>query len=203
MPIKNESGKTYGKLYVTEQYRLTTDLKYNYAEWFCHCSCGSSKWVNGANLRANRITSCGCARKEHPNWGQKYLPLDSKYFFKAWYVYWLNKTISKGRRFDLTIQQLDQIYDRQDGKCFYTNQPFILATQAKHCLLESNISLDRIDISQGYSLDNVVMCTKMVNIARNVCTQQDFIDMCRQVARNPTLTRSFPSAEQQHPLTLT
>ncbi len=203
MSIKNESGKTYGKLTVTEQYRLTTDLKYNYAEWFCHCLCGNSKWVNGGNLRAGRAISCGCARKEHPNWGQKHITVESKYFFKASFVYWKDRAITKGKDFTLTIGQLDEIYNRQDGKCFYTNQKFTLATHAKHCLLESNISLDRIDNSKGYTFDNVVMCLKMVNIARNVYTQDEFITMCRQVARNTNLTHSFPDEKQQLPSTST
>lgn len=53
------AGKRYGKLTVTESWRLDTKRR---AEWLCLCDCGAEKWVNGANLRAGYSKSCGCAR---------------------------------------------------------------------------------------------------------------------------------------------
>lgn len=188
MTFKSEANKRYGKLFVTETWRNKTMKKHvRYIEWWCKCDCGVEKWIKGCNLRAGRAVSCGCGRAEHPDWGQKVIPKDSKYFFKNWYNIWKRKAIGVNREFTLKFEDLDFLYERQDGKCFYTGVPFILSKSSRNCLYETNISLDRIDNEKGYTLENIVLCLKMVNISRNVYTQDDFISMCRQVANNPTL----------------
>jgi len=36
--------------------------------WLCHCSCGTYKNVCGSKLRGVRTRSCGCLRKDKPNY---------------------------------------------------------------------------------------------------------------------------------------
>lgn len=187
-PLMNESGKVYGKLTVLNKWRSVQSKSglYN-IEWFCECSCGNKKWLKGSNLRANRVHSCGCLRRENPNWGQKPIEKDSKYFFKNWFNIWERKSTLAGKIFTLTLEELDLIYEKQKGLCFYTGEELILANSARNCMKETNISIDRIDNDKGYELDNIVLCSKMVNISRNTYTQQEFITMCRCVANNQSL----------------
>lgn len=187
MPKKNESGKRYGKLVVTEKFESRPYKGIYYILWWCICDCGIEKWIKGSNLRAGRAVSCGCGRAENENWGQKIIPKDSKYFFKTWLNAWKSKAKRDNREFSLTLGELDNQYEKQNGRCYYTNDNLILADRAKFCVQDTNISIDRIDINQGYTASNIVFCLKMVNIARNMYSQQEFITMCRRVANNPNL----------------
>ena len=51
----DETGKTYGALYVVRPVKEKGRTK-----WNCLCLCGKYKLVEGKDLRAGKITSCGC-----------------------------------------------------------------------------------------------------------------------------------------------
>lgn len=59
--IKDETGKTYGRLTVLNQDGLSND---NRVMWLCKCSCGNLVRVRGTDLRTGHTTSCGCYNKE-------------------------------------------------------------------------------------------------------------------------------------------
>jgi hypothetical protein len=43
-------------------------------------------------------------------------------------------------------------------------------------------SLDRIDSSKGYTIDNVQWVHKTVNLMKRELNQQDFIDICNKIS---------------------
>lgn len=177
-------GDRYGKMTVGNQSKSRKYGKFNYIVWLCHCDCGNSKWVKGCNLRAGRCHSCGCSRTQNPKWGQKAIAKNSKYFFRSWLNVWKSKsTKRRDMEFTLTLDDLDKLFDRQAGECYYTGERLILATGAKFAIAETNISIDRIDNSKGYTADNVVLCTKQVNVCRNLLTQSEFVKMAHNIAR--------------------
>lgn len=49
------------------------------------------------------------------------------------------------------------------------------------------VSLDRIDNSIGYTINNIVSCCKMCNVAKNKNTQKEFFDMCLSVVKKHEL----------------
>jgi len=59
-------------------------------------------------------------------------------------------------------QFLQELWDRQDGKCAITGMGM---TIARHCL--KRVSLDRIQNSGPYSKENVQLVCKWVNLAKN------------------------------------
>lgn len=180
--MKNEAGKIFGQLTVSNEYK-SHGIKVKHILWKCKCSCGSEKWIKASNLRAGRAISCGCARYQHPNFGQKPVPKDSKYFFQSWVNIWRRKAETRHRDFTITIDDLDLLYEKQNGRCFYSGDPLIVANGSKFCLNESNISLDRIDNSKGYTLNNIVLCTKTVNISRNTQSIEDYISLCDRISK--------------------
>jgi len=179
-PLKNEENKRYGKLLVTNQWRRVKMKHAYYIEWLCVCDCSKEKWVKACNLRCNRARSCGCGRKEHKNWGQIPKNKESKYFFQGWLNVFLNRRITKDST--LTLEELDDIFEKQNGLCYYTGDKLILAKSAKFASKETNISLDRLDNNLGYTKENIVLCTKIANIAKNVSSKEDFIAMCKRVS---------------------
>ena len=76
---------------------------------------------------------------------------------------------------DLTVEGLKALWDGQDGKCAATGIQMLHRGYTKH---PYQGSLDRIDGSRGYTLDNVRWVCYIYNIARNGFTDkqvQEFI----------------------------
>ena len=59
--LKDEVGKTYGKLKVLEPVGRSRKGK---VIWRCQCDCGNICDVVGDNLRSGHTTSCGCSKEE-------------------------------------------------------------------------------------------------------------------------------------------
>jgi hypothetical protein len=91
--------------------------------------------------------------------------------------------------FTITIEDAWNQYLKQDGKCALTNVQLNLECD-KHkgdfYWTEMNASLDRIDSSKGYTIDNIQWVQKKINIIKNTLTQEEFIDLCKLVAHNFT-----------------
>lgn len=196
-------GDRYGKLTVCEESKSQRYGKFKYLIWHCRCDCGVEKWVKGCNLRAGRCQSCGCSRSQNQNWGQKAIARNSKYFFRSWLAIWRSKSNKRrDMEFTLTLEQLDELFDQQNGRCYYTGEKLILATGAKFAVAETNISIDRIDNAKGYTIDNIVLCTKLVNISRNLLTQSEFIKMAYNITRHHTEPETATSQAQCYDDTL-
>ena len=56
------TGETYGRVKVVSYVGISEDRR---ALWNCTCECGVTFITRGKDLRQGKVTSCGCARKEH------------------------------------------------------------------------------------------------------------------------------------------
>lgn len=74
---------------------------------------------------------------------------------------------------DLTVEYLNSLYIKQEGKDFYTGLPFKTLR---------DISVDRIDSSKSYTTDNVVLTDISVNIMKGTLEKDEFINICKQIA---------------------
>lgn len=83
----------------------------------------------------------------------------------------------------LTIDELHDLYGKQNGRCFYTGRELKLAM--KH-INHDSLSIDRIDSSKGYTLTNVVLCCSIVNTMKMDHSLEDFKSICLEVAQNFT-----------------
>lgn len=81
---------------------------------------------------------------------------------------WQNTLIhdSKHRKLEntLTVDDINEIMEKQNGLCYWFKIPLIPSNQKKH---PQQPSLDRLDINKGYTKDNVVLCCYSANIGRN------------------------------------
>lgn len=95
---------------------------------------------------------------------------------------------SKGRlQCLLTLDDIKDLWERQGGICPYTgraliNAPSTGASQITCPLTSYRASLDRIDSSKGYTVDNVQFVAYAVNIAKHALSSDEFIDFCKAVA---------------------
>ena len=77
----------------------------------------------------------------------------------------------KNIEFNITPEYLKQLYDKQEGKCFYTDIP--MTTKYGVGKLLTALSIDRIDTTKGYIIGNVVLCTNRINSIKSDLTLEE------------------------------
>lgn len=144
--------------------------------WLCDCKCGRTVEVRGTELRAGRTTSCGCKRKLPAINYKGYYDLSGGY----WYMIQQHATV-KNRAFAITIEQAWQQFIRQDKRCALTGVALTLVRNYRYAKSQQTASLDRIDSSKGYTVDNIQWVHKHVNNMKQYYSQDEYINWCRLV----------------------
>lgn len=89
-----------------------------------------------------------------------------------------------------TVDELMQVLVKQDYKCALSGveltckmemNPDFVGNGKRH-LWPTNVSIDRIDSTKGYTLDNVQLVCVVLNVAKSNLPQNDYIDWCKKVA---------------------
>ena len=73
--------------------------------------------------------------------------------------------------FDIDEQFVSDLYEKQNGKCFWFNVDLKASNIAKY---PWQPSLDRLDREKGYTKDNVVLACYTANIGRNTSDEATF-----------------------------
>lgn len=96
--------------------------------------------------------------------------------------YHLRKTKSRDKDFNLTLEYLKEIWDKQKGICPYTG---IKLKDWSH-KTDSNsfytASLDRIDSYKGYIKGNIQFVSRNVNYMKNSLSHEKTIDLCKIIS---------------------
>jgi hypothetical protein len=94
---------------------------------------------------------------------------------------WQNTLIhdSKHRKIEntLTVDDINEMYEKQNGLCFWFGVPMLPSDLKKH---PQQPSIDRLDRTKGYTKENVVLCCYSANIGRNendIETWEKFISL--------------------------
>jgi hypothetical protein len=121
---------------------------------------------------ANKSSKRNTKRQNNSQWkGYKEIPYGwfSRYFERA------NKTKRTG---DITIEQVYDLWIAQDKKCALSGISigFYDDKNTHTC------SIDRIDSLKEYTIDNIQLVHKDVNIMKNKFDNQYFIEICKKIA---------------------
>jgi len=98
--------------------------------------------------------------------------------------------------FEITAEQLWELYNQQQGLCALSGIPITLTTivNKQHNLDKTlmSASLDRIDNSKGYYIDNVQWIHKTLNAMRRQYSIEEYVYWCTLVANhaNPEPNRN-------------
>lgn len=176
----NLINQNFGRLTVI---RFVSEGKKGSTKWECQCSCGNTKIILANSLVKGASKSCGCLHKE----------IAGSYKIKEYYkdvpVSFFNKNVRSARKrkleFELTIEDIWDIYEKQNKKCFYTNFPIGFNDQTLSCgILGSSASVDRIDSSKGYTKDNCCLVFKDINFMKQDFSKDKFIYYCKIISEN-------------------
>jgi hypothetical protein len=167
------TDQRFGRLRVIELAFIRGRAAY----WTCICDCGIYKVIRSGNLRSGATTSCGCHHSDILA-ARKYLAEGETARNSTFYNIQRNASRRK-LAFTLTF---DEWFALSQQNCTYCN-----ATLSNTCKLATGDifkynGLDRVDNTRGYTIDNVVSCCKICNIAKSTMTADEYIAHCRKVA---------------------
>lgn len=83
-----------------------------------------------------------------------------------------------GLSVDINFNDVIAVYNKQEGKCFYSGRQIVPYTHNPH-----SISIDRIDSDIGYTPENIVLCCTMVNYMKQEYDKELFIQFCNDISR--------------------
>ena len=97
-----------------------------------------------------------------------------------------SRSKEQNRPFDLDAEYLIQLWNFQNGKCFYTGEAidFTLTTVSQNYPHMLTPSLDRLSPMRGYVKGNVVWCSYKINRMKSDLTYKEFIELSMTVLRN-------------------
>lgn len=87
--------------------------------------------------------------------------------------------------FSITAEDVCNILLSQNYLCKYSNQPLKFDYyNAERKLIKGNASIDRIDSSGSYSIQNIQIILKDLNMLKGWFSDQKFKELCLLVAKN-------------------
>lgn len=81
----------------------------------------------------------------------------------------------RGLSFEITIEDIQDIYEQQNKNCAFSGMPLIWGHTA---------SVDRIDSREGYTKDNIQIVHKQLNMIKRDTPNEEFIWWCCLVTRH-------------------
>lgn len=86
----------------------------------------------------------------------------------------------KRKKYDNTVvssEFLIQLYEEQEGKCYYSNIEMNVIIGKKN---PKQISVDRIDSKIGYTENNIVLCCLAMNYCKSDFEETDFLEFIQE-----------------------
>jgi len=180
--IELNTNKVYFLPFVGQKFNrlefiCEDDKKYNKKYWKCKCECGVVKSYDYYGVIKGDVKSCGCYHRDSVkeyNWtGYKDIPGK----------FWNNVLISSKKRnipFDITIEYVWSVYEKQNRKCKLSNLPIVFFTK-NNKNIKYIASLDRINNDKGYIEGNIQLVVKEINFMKNKMLENDFIAFCKEI----------------------
>ena len=175
--VGNMVGRVFGRLTV-----LAFDHSEKGSKWYlCSCACSKSKIINGHSLRRGHTQSCGCLHKEVSS-----KPRSAVAAANQRYGSYRSNALRRKLSFDLSFEDYLDVVTKQ---CHYCGKEFDSELTTPGQTFYCN-GIDRVDNTQGYTIENTVPCCRQCNIAKHTYTAKEFIDWACRVANKATNTYS-------------
>jgi hypothetical protein len=140
-------GKRYGRLLVLDY--IGSNAR-GVAVYRCICDCGAERIISGGHLRSGHSQACGCVKP-----GLRLRPYEA--IFNT-----LRRSAKRSQK-EITLTYEDFLAFTSIMHCHYCGQQIIWN---KHNARSSIYNLDRVDNTQGYVKNNLVVCCKRCNYAK-------------------------------------
>lgn len=157
----NLLNKTFGKWTVLERNGTN---KHRRPFWKCKCACGNIKNVSSNNLLTGLSKGCGKCNE--------YKGIKGKIYSRV-------LAGARARNIDVYVTKKDlwDKFEQQNHICTLSGIKLILSDKK-----DNTASLDRIDSSKSYTIDNIQWIHKDINLMKNAFDEKYFIDICRKIS---------------------
>ena len=98
----------------------------------------------------------------------------------SWYSKFKKGAERRGITWDLTINDLADLYEKQGGICALTGERVFMPGSGYHP--DYDASIDRINSAFGYIPNNIQITSKYSNMMKASYSQEKFIEVCNKVA---------------------
>lgn len=118
----------------------------------------------------------------------------SDVYFKHLYNDLLNNAKKRNIPVNISIDDVKNLYDKQNGCCAISRirmTTTYVPGQAKWSKIH-NVSVDRINSSEGYTVSNIQLVCAIVNTMKWDLKQSDFIDICKIIANVQITSNNDP-----------
>lgn len=196
MKRKDCIGKTIGYLTILEIFPE--------GKTKCQCICGVTRLFNWGDIRRGKTKGCGCRRNTSEL--RKIASKRAKLLIKNgilkrggdnWpkedrsFKYLLKKIKEGSNRKPcyLSLEDLKNTWEKQMGKCAYTNINLTLPINSANPNPKISYlmaSVDRIDSSKPYQKDNIQFVSRNINYAKNNLSHHEmikFLDLVKDGGR--------------------
>lgn len=147
--------------------------------WNCKCNCGLEKPVRATHVIRNLNKGCRKCR------GQSLSTINSPYWkggtFISSSLFTKYKLSAYHRKipFLITIEDLEQQWLKQNGKCYYTD--IILSLPINDRDRSFTASIDRKNSKLPYEKSNIQWVLKDINFMKLQLSEDRFIELCKTV----------------------
>lgn len=89
------------------------------------------------------------------------------------------RAVKKGLEFNLTPEYLLELWNAQNGKCYFSGMPMTYGIERRG----DTVSVDRVVPKHGYTIGNVVLASYTINIMKQDMSIGEFTDRCKSVTQ--------------------
>ncbi len=141
--------------------------------WEAECECGNLTHIRSRYILEQKHLQCNsCALSYYTN----VYPVRGRYMTAL-------EANSRNRKKDIavevTLDDLNFLWFSQQGRCALTG--VLLTLKTKSVDSDATASVDRKNSNGPYSVDNTQWVHKTINRAKMDLSEEEFINMCRQV----------------------
>lgn len=163
----NEIGELYCK--TCKQYKSLSNFYENSSNIKCR------------NYYSNECKDCESKRKKR----SRIVSYDNN--IEKFFTGLLNGCKGRARRsknfnFDLTLEQVLDLYEKQNHKCALSGLEMTTIKGSGHLIL--NASIDRIDPGKDYSISNIRLICNHVNMMRSNLSDEELLMFCKNILDN-------------------
>ena len=98
----------------------------------------------------------------------------------AYFGYMKKNARTRNLECSITVQDAWDKYVKQGGRCALSNEAIHFGTESEN----QTASLDRIDSSKGYTIDNIQWLHKKVNFMKQQYSEFEFVGWCRKIVEH-------------------
>lgn len=182
-------GKKYGLIEVVEFVKTQKHPNHNcYKHYYIgRCECGNEKEYVRTNLITGHTKSCGCLKRRRGSKNPTFLGTG-----EIGASHWTGirrHAETRNLIFEITPMQAWQKFQQQEGKCALTGLPISTnnGRNQKTGAIVKTASLDRIDSTIGYTVQNIQWVHKDINRMKNAFDIARFKELCALVTQHSWL----------------